>query len=79
MQLPRPAAAVELSHSLSQSGQGRRLAFPASPSCSLRTKPLSSSSLRLMEPGQVAAVAAEGARDLLPGALLGGGGRTASG
>ena len=35
-------------------------------------------SLRLMEPGQAAAVAAEGARDLLPGALLGGG-RTASG
>lgn len=43
MQLPWPAAAGELSHSLSQSGQGRRLAFPASPSCSLRTKPLSSS------------------------------------
>ena len=35
--------AGELSHGLSQGGRGRRLAFPASPSCSLRTNPLSSS------------------------------------
>lgn len=35
-------------------------------------------SLRLMQLGQAAAVAVEGARDLLPGALLGGS-RTASG
>lgn len=35
--------ASKLSRGVSQGGRGRRLAFPSSPSCSLRTKLLSSS------------------------------------
>ena len=70
--------ASKLSHGVSQGGRGRSWPSPPPPAAALGPSCFLPPSLRLMQLGQAAAVAVEGARDLLPGALLGGS-RTASG